>query len=292
MRKRLQFEVVENQKAITEGQGQSTIFSSEVFCKESLEISADMHVSNPSHLEPIEISRMKLRPQLVSESGQCNWIVKSDASGQKRGSSFATDHRPSGIGLHLNSIGSIGYASSTTVVQLLAKDSSVDDGSFLDGNDQLLQSSNCELVSTGLTREGSDKLTENAGKPIVDVDRGDNGDKILKHKTVELPTSSDSHQTPQCAKAIQCSMHSKHTNLYMTPCNLKIPLSTDNSKLIDSNQTSPRKKRLVCLSTQFQAHFSQSCTLVFHCNWNLKLPEKKLRTMRARSVAVVRDQNV
>ncbi|WOK97050.1 hypothetical protein Cni_G05758 [Canna indica] len=267
MRKRLQFEAVEKQKTNAECSRFYTKFSCDISCAEPPQTSVDMDTSDSCHLESFEIPRMKKDCQAVSQSGPCKLIAKVDSSGQKKGGSFVPGPRPCGIGLHLNSIGNIGN-NCCTVVQLLGKDSCMEDSSFLGDDDKLSQGSSSELASTGLIGKNPVTLTANFEKPIPHSVGEDTADKHLENHVMEPPLSSVSFQTPQSEKAIQCSMQSKLTDRYVTPCNLKRPLPVDDSKVNLSSQSSPRKKRRKAVDTESQKRCSckRSKCLKLYCD--------------------------
>ncbi|CAD5194309.1 unnamed protein product [Musa acuminata subsp. malaccensis] len=268
MRKRLQFEAIENHK--TDGECKKLIknFICDITSEEPLEISLHMNTSDPSHVKPIEASGMKQGSQLISQGHLCKSVDRVDVSGQKKGDSSVTDPRPSGIGLHLNTVGSVGHNNCSMMVQALGKDSCMEEESFLGNSEQISQGSNSELVSPGLTGKISFTLTANSEKPMPDNTCDDTGDKHLQNDMMELTISSISHQTPLSTKPIECSMQPRLTDQYVTPCSLKRPLSVDDSKLNLSSQSSPRKKRKKASDNEGQKRCSckRSKCLKLYCD--------------------------
>ncbi|XP_042401663.1 uncharacterized protein LOC121991713 [Zingiber officinale] len=226
MRKRLQFEAIKN----TACQEPNQNFTYDLSGVEPSDVAAHMLTSNASHAEPFETCGMKQGSHSDTQSFMPDLMVKPV------GSSSLLDPRPSRIGLHLNSIGSIGM-----VAQLMGKDSCLEESSFLGSNDQLSQGSDMESVSTGLVGQHTVALTANVLNPFLECASEDTGANDIENHVLELPTSS--HQTPQYAKTVQFSMQSKLAEQYITPRNLKRPLSKDDDKFDNSSQSSSRKKR-------------------------------------------------
>nr|XP_010914918.1 CRC domain-containing protein TSO1 isoform X1 [Elaeis guineensis] len=224
MRKRLQFEAVENRRM------------SIVSNSESPATPLDMGTISDSHTESVANSANSQSVQSVPGNAMCR-LPLNDVSGQKKGSSPATAPKPSGIGLHLNSIGSSGPINCDANMH----DTNLRGQKSLSGvNSQVLPDLKNDVALTNLKGKNPATLT------VTLENNSANGNSDKKHsenQAIKLPNSSISYQSPVDARPLQSSLQSKHIDHYMTPSNIKRPVSDGASKSLDSTQTSPRKKR-------------------------------------------------
>ncbi|XP_038984645.1 uncharacterized protein LOC103708783 isoform X2 [Phoenix dactylifera] len=225
MRKRLQFEAVENH--------QMSIVSN----SESSATPLDMGTISDSHAEAVATSSNNQSVQSVPGNALCRLPLRIDVSGQKKGSSPVTAPKPFGIGLHLNSIGSSGPINCNVNkhdINLQGQKS------LSGGNSQVLQDLKNQVALTNLKGNNPATLTVTLENNSAN---GNSDEKHLENQALKLPNSSVSYQSPVDAKPLQSSLQSKRIDHYVTPSNIKRPLPDGASKTLDSTQISPRKRR-------------------------------------------------
>lgn len=248
MRKRLQFEAVGNHRM------------SNVSNSESPASPLDMGTISDSHAESFSTSANK---QSAPGNAMCRLHHKIDVSGQKKGSSPVTAPKPSGIGLHLNSIGSSGPINCNVNMHDTNLQGQM---SLSGGNSQVLQDLKNHIALTNLKGNNPATLTASLENNSAN---GNSDKKHLENQAIKLPNSSISYQSPVDAGPLQSSLQSKHIDHYMTPSNIKRPVSDGASKSLDSIQISPRKKRCVFMSMHLVLSSPFPCFVVIS---NLRCP--------------------
>ncbi|XP_038986433.1 uncharacterized protein LOC103703858 [Phoenix dactylifera] len=228
-RKHLQFEAV----CI----GNSRNSTNDVSNAESPATPLNMGTISASYAESAATSSNKQSVQSFSGNFLCRLLLKIDSSGQKKGSFPARAPKPSGVGFHLNSIGSSGSINCNVNMH----DTSFrGQKSHSGGNSEVSQELKNHLASTSLKGQDSAILTVILENNFAN---GNSEEQNLENQEIKLPNSSVSYQPPLDAKPLQSSLQPKFIDHYMLSCNMKRPLSDGASSSMESTQTCPGKKR-------------------------------------------------
>ncbi|KAJ6844176.1 uncharacterized protein M6B38_291280 [Iris pallida] len=241
-RKRLQFESVENLMMSTGCNNNSCSHALEDSIVESPITPLDTENVNASHAESITVSNST--PVIKSIPGNlfCRLSVDVDIKWGYQGTTQGTAPRPSGIGLHLNSIGGSGPTISNSNMQMPTRDASVQEKCFVEHNDQVSQKLKACLAPMS-TLGPPVTLSSSSEQPLSYAGTENYGETHEGYQAIIVPNSSVNYHSPMFVKPLNQSLPSKLTDLCMTPCTMKMLSSEELSRSGDSTQSSPRKKR-------------------------------------------------
>ncbi|KAJ6816520.1 uncharacterized protein M6B38_414460 [Iris pallida] len=242
-RKRLQFESVENLRASTGCNSNSCSLTLEDSIVESPIPPLDTETINASHAESITVSNSTPVIESVPGNFLCRLSVDVDIYGEYQVTTQGTAPRPSGIGLHLNSVGSSGPTISNSTMQMPTRVASIqEEKCFVEHNDQVSQKLKTCLAP--MSSLGPPVTLSSSSEHSLSYAGTENyGEKRQGDQANIIPNSSVNYHSPIFVKPINQSLPPKLTDLCMTPCTMKRLSSEEVSRSGDSTQSSPRKKR-------------------------------------------------
>ncbi|XP_072985894.1 uncharacterized protein [Typha latifolia] len=243
MRKRLQFDAVENHRLATWCNSDSGNSSNEVSRTESEQVPPDMHAAIASN-EISSTDNSKLLVRSISGNELRKPLLKVDKNGRRRVISPRKAPKPSGIGLHLNSVGGIGQINCKLNMPSSGPDLGLQqEKPVLGSNESLSLHLSDSIPSPALIGHSSLPLSTSSERSSPYPASDNSIEEHQDNQVSKQPNSSADYQSLLDAKSLHSSLQSQLNDRYMTPCNVKRLLSEDTARSEESSQTSPRKKR-------------------------------------------------